>query len=59
MEKLLVINADDFGLSRGINRGIVESHERGVVTSTSLMIDAPQCDAATLPAIPQPFVDPA
>ena len=38
MEKYLVINADDFGASVGINRGIVESHAKGVVTSTSLMV---------------------
>lgn len=38
MEKYLVINADDFGASVGINRGIVESHTKGVVTSTSLMV---------------------
>ena len=38
MEKYLVINADDFGASVGINQGIVESHTKGVVTSTSLMV---------------------
>ena len=38
MEKYLVINADDFGASVGINRGIVESHTKGAVTSTSLMV---------------------
>ncbi|HET6878854.1 MAG TPA: ChbG/HpnK family deacetylase, partial [Pirellulales bacterium] len=31
-------NADDFGLSAGINRGIIEAHERGIVTSASLMV---------------------
>jgi predicted glycoside hydrolase/deacetylase ChbG (UPF0249 family) len=36
--KFLIINADDFGASTGINRGIVECHTRGVVTSTSLMV---------------------
>ena len=36
-ERVLVVNADDFGASEGINRGIVEAHERGIVTSTSLM----------------------
>lgn len=36
--KLLVVNADDFGASPGINRGIVELHDLGVVTSTSLMV---------------------
>lgn len=38
MPKYLIINADDFGASVGINNGIVESHSRGVVTSTSLMV---------------------
>jgi chitin disaccharide deacetylase len=33
----LIINADDFGLTDGVNRGIVEAHDRGVVTSTTLM----------------------
>ena len=34
----LVVNADDFGLSPGVDRGIVEAFERGVVTSASLMV---------------------
>lgn len=34
----LIVNADDFGASDGINRGIVEAHGGGVVTSTSLMV---------------------
>ena len=38
MHKHLIINADDFGASAGINRGILECHTRGVVTSTSLMV---------------------
>jgi hopanoid biosynthesis associated protein HpnK len=33
----LIINADDFGLTSGVNRGIIESHEHGVVTSATLM----------------------
>ncbi len=40
MSKVLVVNADDFGYSPGVNRGIVECHRRGIVTSTSLMVDA-------------------
>lgn len=47
--KVLIVNADDFGYSRGINRGIAEAHDRGVVTSTSLMVDAPgAAEAAAL-----------
>ena len=44
--KWLIITADDFGISRGINRGIVEAHLSGVVTSTSLMVDRPACEEA-------------
>jgi hopanoid biosynthesis associated protein HpnK len=36
----LIINADDFGLTRGVNRGILELHEAGVLTSTTLMARA-------------------
>ena len=39
--KYLIVNADDFGASHGINRGIVEAHQRGILTSTSLLIDTP------------------
>jgi predicted glycoside hydrolase/deacetylase ChbG (UPF0249 family) len=38
VQKYLIINADDFGASTGVNRGILECHTRGVVTSTSLMV---------------------
>ena len=34
----LIVNADDFGYTRGVNRGIVEAHEHGIVTSASLMV---------------------
>jgi chitin disaccharide deacetylase len=33
----LIVNADDFGFTAGVNRGIVEAHGRGVVTSSTLM----------------------
>jgi chitin disaccharide deacetylase len=33
----LIINADDLGLASGVNRGIIESHVQGVVTSATLM----------------------
>ncbi len=34
----LVVNADDLGLSPGVNRGIARAHLEGIVTSTSLMV---------------------
>ena len=37
----LIINADDFGLTAGVNRAIVEAHVHGVVTSATLMANAP------------------
>ena len=33
----LIINADDFGLTAGVNRAIIEAHRRGVVSSATLM----------------------
>jgi chitin disaccharide deacetylase len=38
--KSLIVNGDDFGAGKGINRGVIEAHERGILTSTSLMVDA-------------------
>jgi chitin disaccharide deacetylase len=37
----LIVNADDFGASHGVNRGILECHVDGVVTSASLMVEGP------------------
>jgi len=37
-KRLLIVNADDLGLSEGVNAGIAEAHERGIVTSASLMV---------------------
>jgi hopanoid biosynthesis associated protein HpnK len=33
----LIINADDFGFTSGVNRAIIEAHTNGVVTSSTLM----------------------
>jgi chitin disaccharide deacetylase len=37
----LIVNADDFGQSPGINRGVIRAHEQGIVTSASLMVRWP------------------
>jgi hopanoid biosynthesis associated protein HpnK len=42
----LIINADDFGLTPGVNRAIVEGHGQGVITSTTLMACAAAFDEA-------------
>jgi len=39
--KLLIVTADDFGISRGVNRGIAQAHREGILTSTSLMVNRP------------------
>lgn len=36
--RLLIVNADDFGLTGDVNRGIIRAHEQGIVTSASLMV---------------------
>jgi len=35
--RTLIVNADDFGFTRDVNRGIIEAHQRGILTSTTLM----------------------
>jgi hopanoid biosynthesis associated protein HpnK len=42
----LIVNADDFGMTAGVNRGIVESHVGGVVSSATLMANGPRFDEA-------------
>lgn len=44
--KRLIVNADDFGLSRGVNRAIVECHQLGIVTSATLMANSAAFDDA-------------
>lgn len=36
--RYVIVNADDFGQSEGVNRGVVHAHEHGVVTSASLLV---------------------
>ncbi|MFZ0198596.1 MAG: ChbG/HpnK family deacetylase [Candidatus Sulfotelmatobacter sp.] len=42
----LIVNADDFGFTRGVNRAIVEAHTHGIVTSSTLMASGPAFDDA-------------
>lgn len=43
---ILIVNADDFGLSDGVSRAIVRAHVEGIVTSTSLMVRAAAAPSA-------------
>ncbi|NQS98133.1 MAG: ChbG/HpnK family deacetylase [candidate division Zixibacteria bacterium] len=45
-EKRLIVNADDFGQAASINRGIVEAHQKGIVTSASLLANGDRLDDA-------------
>ena len=47
--KWLIVTGDDFGATRGINRGILQAHRVGVLTSASLLVDQPaSADAVAL-----------
>jgi len=39
--RTLIVNADDFGLTRGVSRGILEAGANGIVTSTTLIVNRP------------------
>lgn len=41
MRRQLIVNADDYGRSRGVSRGILQAHREGIVTSTTVMINQP------------------
>ena len=45
-ERTLIVNADDFGRSPGVNRGIIRAHEHGIVTSATLMVRWPDAERA-------------
>jgi len=46
MTRRLIINADDFGFCRGVNRAVLEAHNRGILTSATLMAGAPAAEEA-------------
>jgi predicted glycoside hydrolase/deacetylase ChbG (UPF0249 family) len=45
-ERVLIVNADDFGRSPGVNRGVIRGHEQGIVTSATLMVRWPAAEEA-------------
>lgn len=53
----LIVNADDFGLTSGVNRAIVEGNRSGIVTSATLMANAKASDGAIDIAKAQPSLN--
>jgi predicted glycoside hydrolase/deacetylase ChbG (UPF0249 family) len=54
---LLIVNGDDFGCTTGVNRGIAEAHERGILTSASLMVNRPAAAEAAAYAMERAELD--
>lgn len=52
--KLLIVNADDLGISPGVTAGIIEAHAHGIVTSTSMLVNTPFSQAAAAAASEHP-----
>lgn len=46
MNKRLIINADDFGLSEGVNKAVLQAHTEGVLTSATIMANMPAAEQA-------------
>jgi len=44
--KSLIVNADDFGLTLGVNRAVIEGHTRGIITSSTIMANMGAFDDA-------------
>lgn len=57
MSKRLIVNADDFGLTSSVTRGIVEGYRRGIVTSASLMASGEAFEEACELAQENPGLD--
>ena len=41
MTRRLIVNADDYGRTSGVNAGVLEAHRRGIVTSATVMVLEP------------------
>ena len=54
MGKKLIVNADDYGRSPGVSRGILQAHQEGIVTSTTVMINQPGVEAQLADALTCP-----
>ena len=50
----LIVNADDFGLTRRVNQGIIDAHRGGIVTSTTLLANGGAFELAVTMAAREP-----
>ena len=57
LTRQLVVNADDFGFTRDVNRGIVEAHQSGILTAATLMANGEAFDDAARLAHENPSLD--
>jgi len=57
MQKMVIFHADDFNLTQGVNRGILEAHKYGIVMSTSIMINLPGIEESTVQLFDSPALD--
>jgi chitin disaccharide deacetylase len=57
MPRRLIVNADDFGYTQGVNAGIIKAHREGILTSTTLMAAGPAFDDAAARARETPTLD--
>lgn len=56
-KRLLAVNADDFGFTRDVNRGIVDAHRNGILTSTTLMANGDAFEDAARLSFETPTLD--
>jgi hypothetical protein len=54
VKRKLIVNADDYGRSRGVSRGILHAYHHGIVTSTSVKINQPEIEAQLAEATHRP-----
>ncbi len=47
----LIVNGDDLGITAGVSKGILEAHQNGIVTSTSVIIGGPDAARAVSEAL--------
>jgi chitin disaccharide deacetylase len=57
MMRAIIVNGDDFGLTPGVNAGILDAHVRGILTSASLFANAPATEEAIQMALRVPTLD--